>query len=357
MKIAGSLFCNESFEAIGTIWFSGANIGNQMTISSGKISNVYENKSINIQDILVKGPANFENLECIGDMDADGSKFEDRLTFANLSLTCCNFILTSCYAKLLCYDGKFVDLFKKICSNDLLLDGFIYSYIKKIGQIDGRRTGTPHLELIEASASKQERSEPNTRSEFRPQPHTQLANVLRAIGHEDEARDVLYKRDLRLGAGLQGYLARYVRNPLHRRLVGYGHHPYWSLGYLLGMFLLAVVLSHIAWKNGDFVPNSDVIITSQEWRNIADSKAGNPAAVWSSKQGPGQDWATFNAFAWGADAVLPVVSLGQVQAWTPATNRGTVGQVLVRLSWFFTIAGGVLIAALAVTLTGFFRRR
>ncbi|MGX9354877.1 hypothetical protein ACS3SW_06860 [Roseobacteraceae bacterium S113] len=212
--------------------------------------------------------------------------------------------------------------------------------------------------------------------EFRPQPYTQLAKVLREMGHDLEARKILAERERRLKIEARKALRQdsdppsrnyvtaliydvmaglhwLVADKLLQGLIGYGHHPFRSLIALVFLIVLAIVPAHLAYEAGDFAPNSDVIQTSEGWQ--AALSADNPAKVWASADGAGRDWETFNRYAYGVDVVIPIINFGQTEAWAPSTSRGDWGWHLWWLKWVLSTAGWIVTALGAAAITGLIR--
>lgn len=209
------------------------------------------------------------------------------------------------------------------------------------------------------------------RDTFTPQPYTQLAKVYRTMGRDGDARRVLRARerleqkdrqrrwrDVPDGLWKVGfnYLGRQWSEPLLRlwshflrATIGYGFAPYRALWWLGGIWLLATLLAHLAWTDGDFAPNSDVLQTSAAWLALADGP--NPAETWSTTA-PGRDWETFNPYAYAADLVIPIIDLNQTDTWTPSTNRGPWGQRLWRYGFLLNLAGWIITALGVAALTG-----
>jgi hypothetical protein len=212
---------------------------------------------------------------------------------------------------------------------------------------------------------------------FYASPYTHLANVYQRMGREKEAREVLFERERlrRIHARQHSQiepdgevsvafhslwrdlmnLMQYSADLVFRWVVGYGLYPFRSLYILAGLTILATLLAHLAWEEGSMAPNSDTILTSAEWI-AATEDSDNPAQAWSAKFGAGQDWASFNRYAFAADLVIPIIDLGQTEAWAPSTNRGIWGQRLWRYGFFLTIAGWIVTALGAAAITGIIRR-
>jgi hypothetical protein len=142
-----------------------------------------------------------------------------------------------------------------------------------------------------------------------------------------------------------------------RLLVGYGYRPENSLIALVFLWLLASGLAQTTWHAGAFAPASGPVLLSEDWQNYALSDPpANPAALWSQSGRVGRDWESFNAFAYGADLVIPLIDFGQTSAWAPSTTRGDLGWILWSSSWFFILAGWIVTALGAAAITGIIRR-
>jgi hypothetical protein len=227
--------------------------------------------------------------------------------------------------------------------------------------------------------------------EFSPQPYTQLAKVLRSMGHDRDARIVLYEKEKRLAQAekqrsqqraieLQDAqsapdfhsLPQHVQqnqsraqaslreerlfsaiwNALLRSLVGYGYKPrlilYWTGGIILAMS----ILSSLTYRLGGMVPNSPVVLLSDEWGAAIEDF--NPAEAWLATKA-GQHYETFSAVAYAADVFIPLVPLGQEAAWSPTTQT-TFGKIVWVLNWFVTLSGWFITALGAAAIAGVIRR-
>ena len=149
---------------------------------------------------------------------------------------------------------------------------------------------------------------------------------------------------------------------MFRNVVGYGYKPFNSLWFLLGLIVAAWILAYSAWHEGQFAPNSAPVLVSQGWLNIKDDPMA--AIKWSEpfdkvenpKGGGGQDWESFNSFAYAADIVIPIVEIGQTSAWAPSPARGAWGWTLWWMRWVFTALGWIISALGAAAITGVIRR-
>ena len=220
---------------------------------------------------------------------------------------------------------------------------------------------------------------------FFPQPYTQFAKVLREMGHAAEARLVLKEREAQLAAAawedrkkrydaartgdqseradmgmifLEMWAGR-LWSGLIRRIAGYGYAPQRALYWMLGTIAVAFFLSLWTWNEGSFAPNSAVVITSQGWVETTSKDClhlpfpdcdANPAATCSSVQG--LDWDSFNALGYAADLVIPILDLGQNDAWAPSKDRGGWGKLLWWSRWVLAAIGWFVSALGVAAITG-----
>ncbi len=247
----------------------------------------------------------------------------------------------------------------------LILDGFTYDRI--IGPLD-----------IKTRLDWLARGD-RWNGTFYPQPYKQLAKVLHDTGHEAQAQEILFTLATKLAAerqmeirkqieaarpfvpnlglaiGLRVRLgAEIVADTLLRIVVGYGRKPFRSIGWLVILIALCWVFAHGAWHRGDFAPNSAVILQSAEWRSLTDHP--NAAQHWAKTSPTGRYWESFHPLAYAADVVIPIVDLGQTEAWAPSTERGPWGAQLWYWRWFFIALGWIVTALGAAALTGIIRR-
>ncbi len=213
--------------------------------------------------------------------------------------------------------------------------------------------------------------------EFRTQPYKQLAKIYGQGGHYREQREVLIGMEIEqrkaarvelqrgVGAGESVFIP-YLRSALHsvfdwtlRLLVGYGHKPWLRLWWLAAMISIMSPVAQLTWNAGDFAPNSAVVLTSAEWRAVAEGSkrlpaSKTPAIEWADVEG--QDYETFFAFAYAVDVVVPVLDLGQANAWAPSPARGNWGTFLFYLQKLFAVLGWAVTAIVAADISGMIRR-
>ncbi len=214
----------------------------------------------------------------------------------------------------------------------------------------------------------------NIEASFHPQPYQQLAKFYRETGQRYEAREILVAKEIeqrkatrkairerkaRTESWMQPDVlatAKLAMDTGSRFVAGYGYKPLRSLGWIAGLVCLTMLAAFATWNAGDFAPNSPVVLTSQDWKTIADGPSENPAAEWSDALAPGKDYETFYSFAYALDVVVPVLDLGQTDAWAPSPGRGAWGYWMFYLQKIFIVLGWVVTAIAAAAISGMIRR-
>ncbi len=225
---------------------------------------------------------------------------------------------------------------------------------------------------------------------FHPQPYQQLAKFYRETGHRHEAREILVTKEIEQRKATRNairegtsrteswlipdasVLLSLIWDWAARLVAGYGYKPWLSLWWLLGMIVIVWTVACFTWNAGDFAPNSAIVLTSPEWKALADlpevytslsdeSKRMivedmAPTHLWSEVHAPGKDYETFYSFAYALDVVVPVLDLGQTDAWAPSPARGEWGHRLFYLQKMFVVLGWVVTAIAAAAISGMIRR-
>ena len=387
-KIAGHVILKEA-EAQGEVRFSNAEVGGQLNCTGAGLSNegglalnaqgAKIADSVFLNEADTKGGVRLPGAEIGGQLECTGARLcneDGRALQAQRAVIKSGFVwremeeisgtvdLTSAHASDLVDDTESWD---KV--NDLVLDNFTYGTL--VGPLDP----TFRKGWLKKGAWVD--------GEFHPQPYQQLAKLLRERGHRPEAREILVEMEIQQRKATRLARTKSARgnktaevNASHRNVFdllwdhvrfwtsGYGFHPHYSLIWILLLILTLTALSHLTLQIGDFAPNSDVVLTSAGWTEIARDTAGhgNPAKVWAAGPGaangtgPGRDYQTFFSPYYAADVVIPLIDLGQTDAWAPSTTRGWWGFSLFYAEKVFTALGWIVTAFFAAALTGSIRR-
>jgi hypothetical protein len=288
LTVATDLHCADGFTAEGEVRLPGAHIGGQLDPAGARLCN--PNGVALMADRLKVEASMFcsEGFIAEGEVRLPSVQIEGQLGLAGATIT--EVDLTNAQVGVLSDDpGTW---------RALRLHGFVYDSFLK----DDQKRVRERL-----------RSLARDRSRYEPQPYEQLAAVYRRTGRDKWARQVAIakQKDHRRALGRLGKLW----NWLLFLTVGYG---YWT--WLAGLWLLALLLVGGTWAfhRADMDP----------------AKYPLPP---------------FNRWMYTLDLLLPIVNLGQRDAWLP---KG----VALWWSWLLIGAGWMLTTAVVAGLTNLFRR-
>jgi hypothetical protein len=353
VQVTGSAFLcaegNTPFHATGEVSLSGASIGGQLECKGAQFDNA-KGDALNAEAVRVTGALFWNGI--------DGNSVVGPVSFVSAHV------------------GTLFDDLPSWPSgpDQLSLDGFTYDRITG-SFTDARR----RIEWLKRGT--------RYGGSFQPQPYTQLANVLRAMGHDRDAREVLHEQAYQLGFTRRDdrkvrpngdigvafksiwfdlvNLADHFWDWWARKIVGYGYKPFRALWSLIGLWLLATFLAQMAYTKGQFAPNSDVVLVSKGWDDLVAQDCvpdpqpdciANPAAAWSAIGQQGLDWDTFNSVGYAADLVVPILDLGQTDAWAPSRDRGAWGKALWWGRWVLAAFGWIVTAFGVAAVTGIMQR-
>lgn len=414
VTVGGGLFLN-TLTAVGTVDVNGAKIGGQLDCEGARFDGSKDAeggqiKALNAQGVKVGQDFFLRTLTAVGTVDVNGAKIGGQLScigakldggkdaeggqimalhaqrmtvaqsffFLRLAQVTGRIDLSAAHV------GDLADDMKSWPTgpDQLILDGFTYD----------RLAGAAPTTF--AARRKWLSTGSHWKGNFRPQTYTQLARVLRQMGHAGEARKVLMERtSLQAKAtrasrkiALDGSvsvrfrslwadirnLGHWIGDRFAFRVAGYGHAPLRSLWCLIVLFGLATGLAHVTWKEGSFAPNSAVILDSPGWAEVTALDCypvnlgvcdWNPANTWSNTftansdtPTQGADWDSFSSFGYAADLVVPFLDLGQTDAWAPSKDRGDWGWWLWCLRWVLAAAGWIVTGLGVAAVTGVMQR-
>lgn len=202
---------------------------------------------------------------------------------------------------------------------------------------------------------------------------------------EDRSRDAELRRvqsEELPGLGIGVILARlrWIAMWFFKVLFGYGHRPARVFVTLIPLWVFLTWFFGTVYDKGQFAPNSDVILTSFEWRKAvkdgcplpadktpASEKAKDcemPLTLWTGDfdrnlppANAAKDYETFGRWLYAADLFLPLDTIGQTEAWAPSKDRGVWGWWGYYLRFPVQLFGWIIVAMYAAILTGLIGRR
>lgn len=302
LKVCGDLFLQDGFKAKGTIRLLGADIGGDLSLAGAALDGG-AGKALQADKVTVGG-----HLILLDRFTAKGA-----------------LVLSGAHVGTLndswdCWPTQ---------KGGLELYGFTYGAI------------AAHCALDAKSRLRWLRLQPK-RDYFDPQPYEQLAKVMKAQGHNADARAVLIAKE----RDRRPFL------PWHKRflsfwfdvLVGYGYRPWlaaaWMAVFIAGGALLVARADHL----GHMVPAKERVYMDKLY---AESRV-LPA-----------EYPHLQPVVYSLDVFLPFVDLQQEDYWMPTDQRGqsrVFGRGMMLWRWLHIALGWALSALFVAGITGLIKK-
>lgn len=285
--IKGDVLLTGGFKASGGVRLVGASLGGQLACEGASFKNP-GNRALTLQNAAVTGPL----------MIRKDFRTEGKVDLANARL-----------GTLADDEGMWP------AKGQLDLDGLTYS------SIHGPCEAKKRLEWLARQPK------------FHPQPYEQLARVLRQLGREHDAREILFAKHQRMRK--EGGLSASGRFSNHfvELTVGYGYKWWRSFLWMLGLFLIGSIVAWVGWRSG-------VVVTASRSRH----RVASPA---------------FHATLYSLDQFsLPPLHFGQQGDWQPvARSRYDPRFWAFQIYFIFhALAGWTLTGLLIAALTGIIKK-
>jgi hypothetical protein len=338
----GRAFHGDRMEVDGDVFFRGATIDGELRLVGAKIDgnfecdgaslNGFNGKALILNGTKVDGNAFLrDKLHVTGEIDLVGARIGSHLVIRNIvnvKTTALN--LTAATAGSL-EDNK--NAWPE--SGKLLLDGFRYDRIADQSPRDaGSRTEWLQRQPADTSW---------------PQPYEQLATVLRDMGHDRDAREIMIEKNRER--------RRFTRFPrqdwwwynFFGRTIGYGYKPFRALVASLAMVLIGATLFAWAFSHDLISPTKE----TTEQKRIS-------SQVVNHKRHFAEDYNVFNPVIYSLEQFIPFLKLDEASNWQPNPNRGeniwystvTQGQFVRYYLWFHICIGWILTSLWVGAVTG-----
>jgi hypothetical protein len=219
--------------------------------------------------------------------------------------------------------------------------------------------------------------------DFKPHPYEQLAKVLRSMGHEAEAKEILIEKRRLQRQVRWKYPDHYPRpREIWRKpfwylaqcwdwflqwIVGYGYKPFRAFAALAGIMLVGWGVYTHAASNGVMTPTHPLVYLNDK---IATSCSGN----WVKNSSPSKDntfdckklmppeYTPFHPLIYSIDVGIPLVEFRQEADWSPRVTKpafgeeDTLGVWVRRFQYFQIISGWVLSLLFVSAVSGIIRK-
>ncbi|QIR76803.1 hypothetical protein FA592_11450 [Sulfurospirillum diekertiae] len=322
--VDGHVFLRDGCSADGTVRFSGAKIkGNFSCLKATFKAFTEEEKALNFNGMILGG----------------GLQLRDNCTILNGKVDLINLTVNV-------LDDK--EFWEQVTLKTVYLDGFNYGHI-----------------YGDTSASFRLKNMLGKVSEFSPQPYKQLTKVLRNMGHDRDADEVMIAlHDKKLEFSKESWLYKVFRK-IYKWTSEYGYRPMRILKIMSGIWFL---FGCIYWYGANvtvFAPSNPLIFQKQDYNCTIDKNGTkwfaspqdyNATNNWYKASPP--EYTTFQPFWYSLDIILPVVDLKMEKDWgvvipSPDGSFFTTFNYFIRfLTWSENIIGWILSLLLVAILSG-----
>jgi hypothetical protein len=324
IRVGGDAFLHGGLEAAGAVRLVGAIVAGNLVLDGARVSGVdAEGNGVVANRLHVGGDLLLrEGFDAVGTVCLTGATAGGRLSL--IGATTSRLILTGVHCAELADDES-----SWPAEGRLALRGFRFTSLAHDPGWEQRLVWVRRQGFVDWS----------------PDPYEQLAVYYAGVGDEDAACRIRIAKDddelthLRLTKPGETRVYRFWRRPFGW-LVGYGYRRNRAGWLLVATLLLAGLVFRIAEADGAMTPNQPPEATTG---------GGAPA------EECGRPYPCFSSFVYGADVVLPIIDLGQDGAWRPI-ETDDAGPVWIWARWAFITIGWALASVFAAAFTGLVQR-
>lgn len=350
-QINGSLLLDLGFLAIGSVSLAATNVEAHLICSGGTFSD--KNTSLHAarlkvggnvnlgEDCRTAGPVSFQGAQIGGDLTFAGGAFEGQpaVNLRNATLEGMMVWRGVAHAR-----GE-LNLAGMACRTlnmdwqswnkpaHVRLDQFSY---KGFSELPAGCDADFWRRWLECQPDK------HLNEKFRPNPYSQLANVLQSMGHEQEAVSVRVEQRRRQARFTRLFEPVAKHNALSRKLivfwnfwtgllVDYGYRPGKAILFLAALIAFGAVIFYTASVHGIMTPTHPLI-----YKEAGKSIPADCARNWiyppkslrrECEASMPSEYSTFSALVYSADVALPIVNFRMEDDWSPRLADWKTGAV------------------------------
>ena len=374
------------FVAMGEVRLLGAKLGGSLACNGARLTAGETGMALNADGLEATGTVFLRGLEATGEVRLPGAKLGGDLDCNGARLTAAKSPQTGERGKALNLQGARVTgvLFLRDgatvsgvlvlteadigtivddpgCwpkAGDLVVDGCRYGAFVGGSPVDARR----RIDWLLLQPKS------HLDSDFRPQPWEECARVLRAMGHEADARAVMIEKEKRQRKARRDRLRREhlyedaawfsFWDALMGITTRYGRQPLLAFAWLAGLILLGLGVFEGARNAEALKPNDSIALRSAEWVDCvpgAERYSGEGSQLACFLEQPeGRGYPAFNPLVYSADALLPIFDLGMQEYWVADENTG-FGQGARVYLWVHVTLGWALSLLAVAGFSGLIR--
>jgi hypothetical protein len=317
--ISGNLYLIGGFRATGSVRLVGAKINGVFSCRGGLFTPKI-GKALNCNKATIGGGLHLDRgFHAFGDVDLSGARINRFVDAEN------------------CWPTKGAQV----------LDGI------QIGQLGGLAptSAAARIKWLQLQPEK------HLYADFRPQPWEEMIRLLRAMGHDDDAREVaMAKQDAKRAAGdfpgMRGWF-----HVLWGVFAGYGYKPYRLVSFMVGCWLYCAILYAGVDYYNVFAPTNPVIHADPEISKTCSVGPDAGSSGWTRCEWMPDAYTTFQPFLYSLDVILPLVDLQQEGDWAPAVtinskpfDRGVVTRWVMWIEILFGWMSSLMLVAILTNL-------
>ncbi len=368
VKIGGSVYLNNNFEAKGKVNFGSAEISGSFFCMKGKIINDKEDALICYR-AKIYGDIFFNNgFEIKGNLSLSSTEIKKSLVFSKLNITG-NCILTSAKIDTIKESDNF---WKKSEFKEFHLDGLEYNHLS------GKNLDSSTLEKWL-----------DKMPEFKPQPYKQLAKVLRNMGHNNEADDIMIEYNNITTSKSENWFIKKLKQ-IYGITAGYGYKPMRVLGTMFTIWFFCSLFYLYASQVAIFAPSDTLVFQNLKYKssinkcgvplknfnwseiyyhnsnddkcielkmnNIEPEQKSNKTQNWTTNENLEGEYTTFSPYWYSLDIILPIVDLQMDKDWgvfiSPINSDITLNHVTRWIVWIEILFGWIYSLILVAILSG-----
>ena len=393
--IGGNVWLDEGFQIKGTVGFRNAEIGGNIICSGATFHN--KDKAIQANKATIKGNVilgncnsaggfSFQGADIGGDFSASGATISAKksIEFRNANIAGTlhwrdiehapgMLDLGGATVKTLNMDEE---SWQKPAS--IKLNNFTYQGFSDLEEGANSEYWTHFLE---------QQPKADLTNKFRPMPFEHLANVLQAIGLDEEAKNIRIERQKRQTQFMakhdpdryyldrQGnkhikimhFLTVFWRKWIMATFIDYGFRPGKAALYLTSLILIGWLVYFSAANKGIMTPTHPLIFKEAINGGFIPQKCADnwvyfpePIADKCTEAMP-SEYSEFQSFIYAADVALPIVNLRMENDWAPRVvdvkgKRDWFGWWVRTFEWFSIFSGWMLSLLIVSALGGIIRR-
>ncbi|MFX4230260.1 hypothetical protein ACOL3I_02070 [Aliarcobacter butzleri] len=347
-KIDGNVQLN-GFEANGKVEFSYAQIGVGFDCTNGKLINKNET-ALTFNSSKIDGNVLLGEGFCIsGNLDFTASQIGKVKVSEKIR------IKGSCLFEFMKVNTILIEKlnFHKIILNKkgfkkLHLDGLVYNHLSGVN-LDS-------ITLINWLSKM---------PKFKPQPYKQLAKVLRNMGHNEDANNIMIEYNDIITSKSKNWFIKILKK-IYGFTAAYGYKPMRVLGTMFMVWFLCSLFYWNASKVAVFAPTNPLVFQKKDSYICNVNSNGTPLLDFFnySKYNSSNNWilnenlegeyTTFNPFLYSLDVILPIVDLQVEKDWGQyiSSNNGTLNDFTRWIMWFEILFGWTYSLILVAILSG-----